>query len=55
MFNNFDLSDSEVIHILNKYKPLITSKSIINGRFDEDLYQEIEIHIYNILTKNRKK
>ncbi len=55
MFNNFNLSDEEILHIIDKYKPLIDSKSYINGKFDEDLNQEIILFIYRIFIKNRKK
>lgn len=55
MFNNFDLSDDEVLKIIEDYKPLIISKSIIKGKFSEDMYQEIIIGIFEKLTQNRKK
>ena len=29
--------------ILEMYQPLLIKKSIVNGRFDEDLYQELVI------------
>ena len=53
MFNNFNLSDEEIIKIINDYQPLIKSNSNINFKFDEDLKQEIEIRIYQTLSKNR--
>lgn len=55
MFNNFSLSDEEIIKIINDYDGLIVSKSIINFEFDEDLNQEIKISIFKNLSKNRKK
>ena len=33
--------EEEVVSILEMYKPLLIKNSIINGRFDEDLYQEL--------------
>ena len=30
-----------VLKILEIYKPLLIKKAIVNGRFDEDLYQEL--------------
>ena len=33
--------ESAMISILEMYKPLLIKNSIINGRFDEDLYQEL--------------
>ena len=55
MFNDFNLSDEEVIHIIDRYTNLIDSRSYINEQFDEDLEQEIKIFIFKVLTKNRKK
>lgn len=54
MFNDFSLSDEEILKIIEEYKPLILSRSKINFRFDEDLYQEIMIVIFKELSKNRK-
>lgn len=54
MFNNFNLSDEEIIKIINDYEGLIVSKSMINYKFDEDLSQEIKIAIFKNLSKNRK-
>lgn len=31
-----------VLKILEIYKPLLIKNAIVNGRFDEDLYQELE-------------
>ena len=55
MFNNYNLSDEEIIKIINDYEGLIVSKSMINFKFDEDLNQEIKYYIYKNLSKNRKK
>lgn len=33
--------ESAMISILEMYKPLLIKNSIINGSFDEDLYQEL--------------
>ena len=30
-----------VLQILEIYKPLLIKNAIVNGRFDEDLYQEL--------------
>ena len=54
MFNNFNLSDQEILKILEDYKNLINKNSVINGELDEDLQQEIKLWIFKILTKNRK-
>ena len=37
MFNDFSLSDEEILKIIEEYKPLILSRSKINFKFDEDL------------------
>lgn len=55
MFNNFNLTYNEILKILEKYNPLIVDFSIISGKFDEDLCQEIKEVIIKNLTKNRKK
>ena len=55
MFNNFNLSDKEILKIMNDYRNLIYKNSFINDRFDEDLQQEIKLLIFKILSKNRKK
>lgn len=33
--------ETAMISILEMYKPLLIKNSIINGSFDEDLYQEL--------------
>ena len=55
MFNNFSLSDDDVMGIIEKYDNLINQYSEINRKIDEDLKQEIIITIYRKLTKNREK
>lgn len=55
MFNNFNLSDKEILKIIEDYQPLIIKYSTINFKFDEDLNQEIKFLIFRILSKNRKK
>lgn len=55
MFNNFCLSDKEIMKIIKDYSSLIKKYSVIRDKYDEDLRQEIEIYIYTKLTKNRKK
>lgn len=54
MFNDFNLSDKEILKIMDDYKNLIDKNSIINGKVDEDLQQEIKLLIFKILSKNRK-
>lgn len=55
MFKNFNMTDDEVMEIINEYNNLINKYSRINGNIDEDLKQEITIEIYKTLTKNREK
>lgn len=54
MFNNFDLSDEEILKILEDYNPLIVKMSRLKDGIDEDLMQEIKCMIYKTFTKNRK-
>lgn len=45
-------NDTDAIaEILTMYKPLIVSQSHINGKFDEDLYQHIVLHIIKKIAK----
>ena len=57
MFNNYNLTDEEVLEIIEKYENLINkySRLYTNGPIEEDLKQEIIIKIYMVLTKNREK
>lgn len=55
MFNNFSLSNKEILKIIKDYENLIKKYSEINSEFDEDLEQEIKLFIFKVLTKNRKK
>ena len=54
LFNNFNLTDDEIMKIMNDYEPLIKRNSYINSKFDEDLNQNIQEKIYEKLRKNRK-
>ena len=54
MFNNFDLSDEEILKIISDYENLINKNSIVNCKIDEDLQQEIKLLIFRTLSKNRK-
>ena len=54
LFNNFDLSDYEIMKIMYDYESLIKRNSYINSKFDEDLNQNIQEKIYETLRKNRK-
>ncbi len=54
MFNNFNLSDDEVLEIIQEYIKWINANSIIDGKVDEDLKQMIILDIYITLTKNRE-
>lgn len=57
MFNNYNLTDEEIIEIINKYANLINKYSRIypRGPIDEDLRGEIIEKMYRILTSNREK
>lgn len=55
MFNNFNLTNGEIIKIIDDYNPLILKMSTLKNGIDEDLMQEIKLMIYKELSKNRKK
>lgn len=55
LFNNFNLSNKEIVKIIEDYANLINEKSIINHKIDEDLKQEIKLWIVKRLSKNRRK
>lgn len=55
MFKNFNLSDDEVLRIIEEYGNLINKYSYINGEINDDLRQEIILNIYKDLTRNREK
>ena len=50
-----NLSDDEVLGIIEEYDNLINRFSKINGDINEDLRQEIILNIYKLLTRNREK
>ena len=52
--DTYDLSDDEILKIINDYKPFIIKTSTLKDGFDEDLMQEIKYIIYKRLRKNRK-
>lgn len=45
--------ESSVMDLLEMYKPLLVKNAIINGRFDEDLYQELCIILLKCITQFR--
>ena len=53
-FNNFNLTDEEINHIIKQFESIIRKKSLIHGIYNEDCVQEIKIQIYKTLSKNRK-
>lgn len=57
MFNNYNLTDEDVIGIINKYENLINKYSRLypEGAIDEDLREDIIEKIYKTLTQNREK
>lgn len=55
LFNNFNLSNEEIESILNQLEKTINSNCYVNGRFNEDLKQDIYLNIFVSLSKNRKK
>ena len=55
MFNNFNLTNKEILKIINDYDPLIRKKSTKDNKFDEDISQEIKLLIFKKLSKNRNR
>jgi len=55
MFNNYTLSNKEILKIIHNYNGLIFKMSMRDGKLDEDLQQEIKLRIVKVLSKNRKK
>nr|WP_160306105.1 helix-turn-helix domain-containing protein [uncultured Acetatifactor sp.] len=45
--------ESVVMALLEMYKPLLVKYAIINGRFDEDLYQELCIILLKCIARFR--
>ena len=41
--------ETAVVFILEMYKPLLIKNSIINGRFDEDLNQELSMTLLSCI------
>lgn len=54
-FNNYKLTDEQVLNIIERNMKKINENSKINGIIDEDLKQEIITEIYSQLTKGRRK
>ncbi len=48
-----DGSESAVIELLELYKPLLLKESLHDGRFDEDLYQELCITLLGCIRNFR--
>lgn len=40
-----------ILQILEMYRPLLIKESIVNGVFDEDLYQELRLTLLNCIRK----
>lgn len=37
--------EESMLQILEMYRPLLIKNSLVNGKFDEDLYQELRIEV----------
>ncbi|MBP3255532.1 MAG: hypothetical protein J6M60_03485 [Clostridia bacterium] len=55
LFNNFNLTNEEIESILKQMDKFIDNNCFVNGKFDEDLKQDICFNIFITLSKNRKK
>lgn len=54
LFNNYNLSNSEIESILIQVDKDIKRFSYIDDKLDEDLKQIISIRIFKALSRNRK-
>lgn len=54
MFNNYDLTNTEIEKIIKEFKGDIKRAAKINGKVDEECEQKIMIAIYQKLSRNRK-
>ena len=46
-----EMDESAVNQITDLYNPLLMKESIVNGIFDEDLYQELWLTLLNCIRK----
>lgn len=54
-FNNYNLTDEEVLNVIEQSIGTINFYARINGVIDEDLKQEMIVAIYEQLTRGRRK
>ena len=54
LFNNYNLTNEEIESILRQMDSFINNNCYVNGKFDEDLKEEICFKIFISLSKNRK-
>ena len=48
------VGDSDaILEIIEMYKPLLIRNAIVNGRFDEDLYQELVSELLQCIQRFR--
>lgn len=55
IFNNYTLTDEEVLNIIEQSINVINRNAKINGVVDEDLKEEMIVAIYEQLTSGRRK
>jgi len=48
-----EMDESAVNRITDIYNPLLMKESIVDGVFDEDLYQELWLTLLNCIQKKR--
>ena len=46
-------NDPAIAEIMNMYRPLLINNSIINGSYDEDLFQELSITLLKCIRQFR--
>lgn len=55
LFNNFNLTNEEIESVLSQIEKFIDGNCYVNGKFNDDLKQDIYLNIFITLSKNRKK
>ena len=46
-------NEAATAQILEMFRPLIIKQSLVNGRFDEDLYQELVVEVLKCIRSFR--
>lgn len=55
LFNNYSLTNEEIESIFKQIEKTIDNNCFVNGKFNDDLKQDMYFNIFISLSKNRKK